>query len=769
MKKKQKALLLVLVCLAVALGVMLLPKDDVQQTPELAESAPTVEPAAEATVEPATEATAEPATEATAEPAEATAEPAAEATAEPAEATAEPAEATTEATVAAQAAEAEIAAQADVSADAEVADVVLATAYDGKVNVMMSEVKAEFDAMLEASIAYYAQSGYEMDKYDTEFQNSVAQETVQMKLSQRVAEYHAAQTGYELTAELDEAYQAEALAALAEMVEYYTQALLSYGVPEDEVDGVVKEELENAGYTYEALYESAKLKGVLDHLYPLGTEGLEVTEEEVKMAFDAKVEEQKLTFDADTDSFINAYISQEEILYTPENVRLMQCIFIAPEDEEEATPSEATPDEATPDEATVDEAAPAQADPDGLTGLARANAVLAKIRAGEDFVTVMETYNDDSSTLEQMELGYPITENSALYSEEFRAGAMGLAQVGDVSDVIVTDYGYFILKYVRDLESGAADFESRKEAETAEALVNKQNDAYSAYIDTMLDDANIVINDLSPMFHIFVAETVEATVAYAGVAAETDLTDMPAGDAVAKLAAGASLNVLGRIGIDGEEYAFVEVPGTAFKGYVNAAAMTDMAEADALAVDNTALAAAVAAEPKLPTFTIAMNDGSLIYGELYPDQTPESVGNFIALANSHFYDGLIFHRVIPGFMIQGGDPKGDGTGGPDYAIKGEFSNNGVENSLSHTRGVLSMARSSAMDSAGSQFFIMHADSTYLDGDYAAFGLVLGGIETVDLIASQSTNSNDRPMSDQTMRTVYVETYGQTYEFTKLED
>ena len=170
-----------------------------------------------------------------------------------------------------------------------------------------------------------------------------------------------------------------------------------------------------------------------------------------------------------------------------------------------------------------------------------------------------------------------------------------------------------------------------------------------------------------------------------------------------------------------------------------------------------------------PIFTIEMENGMTMKGELYPDVAPNSVANFIELANSGFYDGVIFHRVIPGFMIQGGDPLGNGTGGPGYAIKGEFSANGVENNLSHTRGVLSMARSSAMDSAGSQFFIMHADSDYLDGDYAAFGLVLGGIETVDLIASQPTNSSDKPMSDQTMRTVFVETYGQEYTFTKLED
>ena len=170
-----------------------------------------------------------------------------------------------------------------------------------------------------------------------------------------------------------------------------------------------------------------------------------------------------------------------------------------------------------------------------------------------------------------------------------------------------------------------------------------------------------------------------------------------------------------------------------------------------------------------PIFTIEMENGMTMKGELYPDVAPNSVANFIELANSGFYDGVIFHRVIPGFMIQGGDPNGDGTGGPGYAIRGEFASNGVENGLSHERGVLSMARSSAADSAGSQFFIMHADNDYLDGDYAGFGRVLGGIETVDLIASTPTGSNDKPMSEQVMRVVYVETYGQSYSFTKLED
>ena len=170
-----------------------------------------------------------------------------------------------------------------------------------------------------------------------------------------------------------------------------------------------------------------------------------------------------------------------------------------------------------------------------------------------------------------------------------------------------------------------------------------------------------------------------------------------------------------------------------------------------------------------PIVTIEMENGGVITAELYPDIAPITVQNFISLANSGFYDGLTFHRVVEDFIMQGGDPNGDGTGGPGYAIRGEFSSNGVENDLSHVRGVLSMARSSSNDSAGSQFFIMHADSESLDGNYAAFGMVLGGLDTVDVIASVPTDSNDKPRTEQVMRTVYVETYGKTYTFTMLED
>ena len=163
-----------------------------------------------------------------------------------------------------------------------------------------------------------------------------------------------------------------------------------------------------------------------------------------------------------------------------------------------------------------------------------------------------------------------------------------------------------------------------------------------------------------------------------------------------------------------------------------------------------------------PIATIEMEDGGVITLELYPQVAPISVNNFISLANKGFYDGLIFHRVIPGFMIQGGDPQGTGMGGPGYSIKGEFAGNGVKNDLSHARGVLSMARAQNPNSAGSQFFIMHADGPFLDGQYAAFGKVIEGIEVVDRIAAVKTDRMDKPKDPQRMKKVSVETFGEVY-------
>ena len=163
-----------------------------------------------------------------------------------------------------------------------------------------------------------------------------------------------------------------------------------------------------------------------------------------------------------------------------------------------------------------------------------------------------------------------------------------------------------------------------------------------------------------------------------------------------------------------------------------------------------------------PIVTITMENGDVIRAELYPEIAPITVNNFINLINRHFYDGLIFHRVINGFMIQGGDPEGTGIGGPGYSIKGEFAQNGVKNDLKHTEGVLSMARTMAPNSAGSQFFIMHKTSPHLDGAYAAFGKVIEGMENVNKIAETRTDYSDRPLEEQRIRTMTVETFGVDY-------
>ena len=163
-----------------------------------------------------------------------------------------------------------------------------------------------------------------------------------------------------------------------------------------------------------------------------------------------------------------------------------------------------------------------------------------------------------------------------------------------------------------------------------------------------------------------------------------------------------------------------------------------------------------------PIVTIEMENGGVMKAELYPEVAPNTVNNFISLVSKGFYDGVIFHRVIPGFMIQGGDPMGKGIGGPGYSIKGEFSSNGFKNDLHHARGVLSMARTMAPNSAGSQFFIMHDDAPHLDNQYAAFGKIIEGIEVVDQIAEVRTDYNDKPRTPQVMKKVTVETFGVEY-------
>ena len=163
-----------------------------------------------------------------------------------------------------------------------------------------------------------------------------------------------------------------------------------------------------------------------------------------------------------------------------------------------------------------------------------------------------------------------------------------------------------------------------------------------------------------------------------------------------------------------------------------------------------------------PIVTIEMENGEVMKAELYPEIAPNTVNNFVSLCTKGFYDGVIFHRVISGFMIQGGDPQGKGVGGPGYSIRGEFTANGFKNELKHSRGVLSMARTMAPNSAGSQFFIMHEDAPHLDGQYAAFGKIVEGLDVVDAIANTRVDYNDRPRVPQVMKKVTVETFGVDY-------
>lgn len=165
---------------------------------------------------------------------------------------------------------------------------------------------------------------------------------------------------------------------------------------------------------------------------------------------------------------------------------------------------------------------------------------------------------------------------------------------------------------------------------------------------------------------------------------------------------------------------------------------------------------------KNPVVTIVMEDGGVMKAELYPDVAPNTVNNFISLIKKGFYNGVIFHRVIPGFMIQGGDPQGTGMGGPGYSIKGEFTANGFKNDLKHTRGVLSMARTMDPNSAGSQFFIMVANAPHLDGQYASFGKIIEGIEVADRIVAVKRDRNDKPLQAQRMKEVTVETFDEEY-------
>jgi len=430
--------------------------------------------------------------------------------------------------------------------------------------------------------------------------------------------------------------------------------------------------------------------------------------------------------------------------------------------------------------------------------LALANEILDEIRAGKDFLEAAIEYGaDQGMSHPRVGKGYPITAGVTGYGPEFEAAAMALAHPGDISaeplvsaDDSGNPFAVHILRYAEDLIPGEIPFDECKD-EYMTALLQERKSALASEIRSEWWEAAGVSVDTSGLVAYYEAKAAEAAatqpeenaqatpvpapapvepaLSYGLVIGdETPLFDLPEGTALLKLDAGVSLTVEGFTETgDGALWAFVTLPEGAGQGFVMLEAL-ELVGADLLTpVPEGVHPQTVDAEGKRPVFTVVMQDGGLIYGELYPDMAPISVGNFAELANSGFYSGVIFHRVIPGFMIQGGDPQGTGMGGPGHSIKGEFANNGVANSLSHTRGALSMARTSEPDSAGSQFFICVQDSLFLDGEYAAFGMVLGGMETADRIAAVACDTGDKPFEPQEIRTIHVQTYGADYPFDKL--
>ena len=757
--------------------------------------APTAEPTEAPTAEPTEEPTAEPTEAPTAEPTEApTAEPTEAPAAEPAalsvtdEAT--PDEATTgeaviggadgptDIVVTDEATPAEATPAEATPSDATASEAVYDPQPDDIVGTAGDDVTLTYGeavADVEGMKLYYASMmsqyyGQVIDTEEEDYQLFIAENVVTSMLQEKVYLAVFDDLGLSITPEREQEIRDQAAAEFDAMYEQYLQ-LYAEAMPtasEEEVAAQVDLLFEQSGYDRELLQRSAVVSEKLAMLYEEVTGDVSATEEDVQAAYDAQIAQAKETYDADRDAFLNDYLNGVQTVYTPEGVRLVQHVLVMkPEDEAaEATASEATASEATASEATASEAAP-------LAGRAKIEAALAALEAGEAFEDVAAAYSEDPALGDPIaDAGYPVFAGSQTYDQSFVDNAMALQAVGDTTGVIETTYGYHILRYAADLTPGEIGLDALRESLTATVNDQKKTDAYVAAEEQWLAERPI---ELTNVQLLVVPEVIEPAAVpeeiYATPAEAAALTDVPGGDALATLEAGAGLSVEGRVSVDGTLYAYVQAVGTDFAGYVEDALLTVTDKETALAADNAAAvtAAELDAADKLPVFTLVMNDGSVVYGELYPQTAPQTVGNFVSLANAGFYDGLRFHRVIDGFMIQGGDPNGDGTGGPGYAVTGEFTDNGVENAISHERGVLSMARAEGYDTAGSQFFICQADSTYLDGQYAAFGRVLGGMEAVDAIAAVKTDAADAPKTEQVMKLVRVQTYGVAYDFDKIID
>ena len=663
-------------------------------------------------------------------------------------------------------------------------DPVLASACDGEMTVTLSEVKTEYDEMLAYYAYMYSMYGMQVDEYDTEFQSEIAQMVVGNAIDVKVVKRWAEANGYEMTEERREKIEKAASEQLAEARDYYKEYLSGTGLEGEQLEQMIEEQLATGGYTLETFVESQTVQDIIAYITEKSAEGVAVTDEDVRAQFNATIEEKKKSYAESADAFITDYLTGGPLYVTPEGVRIVKVIYFEADPEEApaeaaetATAAEAT-EEAPADETKADtEEAPAETTetavdtkPAEKSADRAANALRQITEKTMTFDEAMKAFNEDSSSAEELNRGYPVAAGSEYYSEEFVKAAMALEKPGDVSGVVETDYGCFIFLYDRDLEPGEAKFEDFAETEKENLLATRKDEAYNALLEQIITDGKVEMKDLTVLYHVYTGAVMSELKAFALLSGDVNVLDKPEGEAVASVEKDAAVEILGRITVNEKDYAFVNVLGTEFTGYVPADQLTETDEETARGTDNsTKKAEAQKVESALPIFTVVMKDGSIIYGELYPAIAPETVANFVDLAGHNFYDGLTFHRVIPGFMIQGGDPNGDGTGGPAYTIKGEFSQNGVENTLEHTRGVISMARSTEFDSAGSQFFIMHADTPALNGQYAAFGMTLGGFDTLDVIASVPTDANDKPRDDQVIRTVFVETHGETYEFTKIED
>ncbi len=591
---------------------------------------------------------------------------------------------------------------------------------------------------------YMSSYGQSVDPTDEQFQRYVVEGVLNQRAERIVLNAKAEELGMKET-------PAEELAAIQQNVDQTYQSAYdacmtdmkaqSPDATEEQLVALTEAELQKYGYTKDALLENDTFASMNKRLEAEVTKDVAVTEEEARTTYANMVAQAKTQYLADKDAYISDLLNGAEIAYHPAGYRNVRHILLMAATEEEMPQM-----------------------------VEKGNQILAEIQAGKDFEAAVTEYGQDPGMSDPLlKDGYPVCEGSKSYDEQFTTAAMAIANVGDLSGVVQSGFGVHIIKYVSDVAEGEVPFEQSKDDFMAHQLEQKKTAAYDTAKEEWLKAANI---ELMPDVMIIKQpdpEPLAMNTRFAQVAADqTSLRDKPNGAPLADLKKGVPMTIEGEVTVNNQLWAFVTLgtePST--YGYVLMGDVQITEQDGALQAD-AVVKQTIDATGRKPVFTIVMNDGTLLYGELYPETAPISVGNFISLANSKFYNGTIFHRVIPGFMIQGGDPDGTGTGGPGYGIKGEFSANGVDNAVKHTRGVLSMARSAQNDSAGSQFFVCVADAANLDTQYAAFGMVEGGMETADAIVSTSTDSNNKPNRViQQMKLVYVETYGVDYPFEKI--